>query len=157
MSAASMTMPFSEYQELLAARTRAEQEAAEVRAELAAAKLVDPTGVVTGLNAFARNCLTIAQYAVANLPPELNKGWPYEALLKICEHINILPDYDVNDRDMALDVINFARDCEAHELRRRAAPKPTKLTPEDVEEHKQRLTSDPVSSALIERMGAGHA
>jgi hypothetical protein len=152
MQSATLNMTLTDYQELLNARKRAEQEAADVRAELAAAKLVDPTGVVTGLNAFARDCLTIAQYAVANLPPELNKGWPYEALLRICENIDILPDYTVNDRDMALDVINFARDCEAHEIRRRSAPKPTRMTAEEIAEKRAQLEKDPVAKSLMDRM-----
>lgn len=157
MSTASLTLALAEYQDLLAARARAEQETAEVRAELAAAKLVDPTSTVAPLTAFARDCLTIARFAVANLPPEMIRSWPYEALIRLCENIHVLPDCSINDRDMALDLISFAHDCEAHEIRRRGEPKPTRFTTEEDEERRQRLAMDPIAEAAMARMAGGHA
>jgi hypothetical protein len=153
---ATLQMTLVDYNSLLDARKKAEQELAEVRAELVAAKLVDPTNRVTEVTAFARDCLTIARFAVANLPPEMIRGWPHETLTKICETIHVLPDHSINDRDMALDLLNFARDCKDHELRRRGEPKPTKLTAEDVEEYRKRLEADPTARALMERLQAGH-
>lgn len=152
MQSATLTMTLADYQELLNARKRAEQEVADVREELARAKLVDPTNTIAGLTKFARDCLTVAQYAVANLPPELNKGWPYEALIRVCENIDVLPDCSTNDRDMAIDVINFAKDCEDHEIRRRNAPRPTRMTAQDVEEQRARLAADPIGKMMIDKM-----
>lgn len=119
MSSATLTLSLADYQALLAARTKAEQDLAAVELDLAAAKLVDPTNTIAGLTAFARDCLTIARFGIANLPPEMIRSWPYETLLRITETVHVLPDCSANDRDMMLDIANFARDCEAHEIRRR--------------------------------------
>jgi len=152
---ATLQMTLVDYNSLLDARTKAEQELASVRNELAAAKLVDPTETIAKVTAFARDCLTIARFAVANLPPEMIRSWPYEALLRLCETIHVMPDYSINDRDMALDLVNFAHDCEAHEIRRRGEPKPTRFTDAELEERKQRLANDPVAVALMARMQDG--
>jgi hypothetical protein len=152
MSNATLQMSLDEYNAILGSRTQAEQERDQAFKELAAAKLVDPSGYVPKISEFARDCLTIARFAIANLPPEMIRGWPYQTLRKICETINVLPDYTADDRDMALDLLDFAQDCEDHDIRRRAEPKATKMTPADVEEHRKRLEADPIAMALMHHM-----
>lgn len=120
---AKVEMTLGELQELQGAKTRAEQETAELRKELEIAKSVDGDERVAKVTAFARHCLTIARFAVANLPPETIKRWPYDALRALCATIDVLPDYSINDRDMAIDLLAFARDCEALELQRRGIDK----------------------------------
>jgi hypothetical protein len=153
MQSATVQMTFADYQALLDARVKIEQELAKVQAELAAAKLADPTETVAKVTALARDCLTIARFAVANLPPEMIRRWPYQELRQIAENLHLLPDCSISDRDMAIDLLDFARSCEEHEIRRRAEPKPTKLTPEDVEEHRKRLEADPIAQMLFSKRG----
>lgn len=149
---ATLNISLADYQELLTARTRLEQENAAVRAELLVAKMEDSTGKLPSITVFARDCMMIARYAIANLPPELNCGWPYEELRRVANNMHVLPDCSVDDRDMALDMLNFADDCEQHETRRRNRPRPTKMTPEDIEEHRRRLEGDPMAQTAIKLM-----
>jgi hypothetical protein len=139
----------NDYTMLLNRVKGAEQEAADGRAALQAQRLEDPTGRVPALTSFARECLTIARFAVANLPPETIRGWPVEALRRMILGLKDLPDYDVNDRDMALDLLNFADDCAQHELRRRGAPPPTKLTQAEIDAERARLTNDPIGALVL--------
>lgn len=155
MSHATLSISLDDYNTLLAARAAAERALTEAHHDLAAAKLVDPSGRLPALVAFSRDCLTIARFAVANLPPEMIRSWPYEALRRIATELPALPDATHDDRDMALDLMNFAKDCEDHELRRRAEPKATKMSSADVAEHRARLESDPIAQALMARMQEG--
>lgn len=154
MSGATMTIPYSEYQSLLDAIKKNAEDITQVRIELTAAKMADPTGRVPTITAFARECLTIARYAVANLPPELNKGWPYRTLFRVANFMPELPDYSIDDRDLANDLVAFGKECEQHELRRAAEPKATKMTALDVEEQRRRLEGDPVATMAAQKMQA---
>jgi hypothetical protein len=148
----TLQLSLDDYNAMQSAKTKAEQETAEVCKELEAAKFVDGDERVAKVTAFAREALTVARFAVANLPPEMIRSWPYQALFKIAETINDLPDCSINDRDMAIDLAAFARDCEAHEIRRRAEPRPTRMTPADVEEQRARIENDPAGKALMQAM-----
>jgi hypothetical protein len=152
MSQAMLTISLDDYNAMLATRAVAEQELAIATNQLIEAKLVDPSGRLPALVAFSRDCLTIARFAVANLPPEMIRSWPYEALRRVAAGLPLLPDAREDDRDMALDMINFAKDCEDHDIRRRAEPKATKMTPADVAEHRARIENDPVAQMLMTRM-----
>lgn len=118
MQSASMTLSLADYTQLQASVAEARQEAVALRAELEEARKADPLDRVEKLTTFARDCLTIARFGVANLPPEMIKSWPYKTLRQVCENITALPDCSINDRDMAIDLLAFAKDCESHELRR---------------------------------------
>jgi hypothetical protein len=113
---AKIEMTLGELQELQGAKTRAEQETADVRKLLEIAKGIDGDERVAKVTAFARHCLTIARFAIANLPPETIKRWPYEALRSLCNTIDVLPDFSTQDRDMAIDLLGFASECEKLEL-----------------------------------------
>lgn len=145
---ATLTMTMVEYTTMQTNLAEAREDAARLRAELVTAKLVDPSDRVAALTAFARDCLLIARFGVANLPPEMIRRWPYEELRRVANSIGVLPDCSFADRDMAIDLIAFAKDCEEHEIRRRAEPAPTKLTAADVEEQRQRLAASPVAAIL---------
>ena len=148
----TLQLSLEDYNAMQAAKTKAEQETAEVRKELEAAKFVDGDERVAKVTAFAREALTVARFAVANLPPEMIRSWPYQALLRLAETIGDLPDCSINDRDMAIDLIAFARDCETHEIRRRAEPRATRMTPADVEAQRARIENDPTGKALMQAM-----
>jgi hypothetical protein len=155
MKSVTLTISMEEYQALIEGRNKAEREAAEANAQAIAARMSDPTATVEKVTAFARQCLTVVNYAVANLPPEVNKGWPYEALTRVCEMMNVLPDFGPNDRDMAIDMLNFANDAKTLELRRKGEAKPpTKFTPEELAQERARLEQSAVGATLLKNMGA---
>lgn len=155
MKSATLNISMDEYQALIEGRTKAQQEAAALAEQIATARMADPTGTVEKVTAFARDCMIVVNYAVANLPPEVNKNWPYEALTRICETISVLPDYSPNDRDMALDMLNFANDAKALELRRKGEAKPpTRFTPEELAAERARLSESPIAALLMDRMKA---
>ncbi len=142
----------NDYTMLLNRVKEAESAAADARLALTAQRLEDPSGRVPALTSFARECLTIARFAVANLPPEMIRGWPFEALRRVILGLKDLPDYTVNDRDMALDLLNFADECEQHEIRRRALPPPVKLTQAEIEDERARLAADPIGAMALRMM-----
>lgn len=139
----------TDYTMLLNRVKEAEQQAVDAKHALQAQRLEDPTGRVPALTSFARDCLTIARFAIANLPPEVIRGWPVDALRRMIHGLKDLPDYDVNDRDMAIDLLNFADECAEHEARRRALPPPVKLTQEEIDAERARLASDPVGAIAL--------
>jgi len=116
---ATVNISLDELNTTIAKIAVAEQEIAVLRQQLTDAKLRDPSERVAEVTRFARNCLTITRFAVANLPPEMIKGWPWEALRRVAEDITLLPDCSIDDRDMAIDLVAFSRECEEHERRRR--------------------------------------
>jgi len=115
----TLTLSLEDYNNLQQAKSAAEQETAAVRKELEIAKGVSGDERVAKVTAFARHCLTLARFAVANCPPTEIKGWPFEVLRKLADTIDVLPDYSLDDRDLAIDLRAFARDCEELELHRR--------------------------------------
>jgi hypothetical protein len=119
-----LTISLDEYNALVASKAQADQETAKVRKQLEIAKGVSSDERVARVTKFARHCLEVARFAVANCPPEMIKGWPYQALRGMCDTIESLPDFSTNDRDMAIDLRGFAADCEEHELRRRGVEHP---------------------------------
>ena len=121
---AQITLSMDDYQLLLDGKKKAEEETAEVRKQLEQARFVDGDARVALVTKFARDCLTITRFAVGNCPPETIKGWPYETLVRVAKQIENLPDYSIADRDMAIDLESFARDCEKYELSRKAGEPP---------------------------------
>jgi len=147
---ATLTISMLDYNKMQSDLAQARAEAAAAREEALKYRLGPPDGLIEKLTAFARDCLTIARFGVANLPPEMIPGWPHKELKRICETIDGLPDCSVNDRDMAIDLLGFVRDCEEHELRRRGAAKaPQKLTPEEIAAERARLESEPMGQLAL--------
>lgn len=116
---ATLNITLNDYNALVKARTDAEQEAARAREETRLARLEDPSTKMTRLLTFTRDILDVARFGIAHLAPEIVKNWPYETLRRAMRNIDALPDCSTSDRDMALDLIAFARECEVLELRRR--------------------------------------
>jgi hypothetical protein len=131
---AKVELTLGELQELQGAKALAEQETAEIKRQLETAKGVDGDERVAKVSKFARHCLEIARFAIANCPPEVIKGWPYEALRGLCDTIDALPDFSTSDRDMAIDLRSFAAYCEEHELRRRGVVAPKRIVVPPVDE-----------------------
>jgi hypothetical protein len=124
MASPTLTLSMDDYNALLAGKAKAEQETAEALKQLEQAKFVDGDARVARVTAFARDCLTLAQFAVANCPPEMIKGWPYDTLKRVADGLVELPDYAIHDRDMAIDLRSFARDCEKYEVSRKSGEPP---------------------------------
>lgn len=144
-----LTISMADFTKMQADIAEARQEAATAREEILKLRFSDPSGTVAKVTEFARECLTVVRFGVANLPPEMIRSWPYEALRRICETISVLPDYSVNDRDMALDMLGFVRDCEYHEIRRKGEPPPRRLTPEEIAAERARLEQDPIGRLAL--------
>jgi len=149
MQSATLTLSMHDYTKMQTDLAEARREAAAAREEVKRLAFADPTDRVTKVAAFARDCLTLARFAVANCPPEMIRGWPYQELRRICETIDVLPDYSINDRDMAIDLLAFAKDCEEHEIRRRAEPRPTKLTANEIAEKRRQLEESPIGQLAL--------
>lgn len=116
---ATLNITLNDYNALIAARTEAERDAAKAREEARIARLEDPSDKLARLLTFTRDILDVARFGIAHLPPETVRNWPYETLRRAMHNIDALPDCSTSDRDMALDLVNFARECEVLELRRR--------------------------------------
>lgn len=129
MSAPTVTLSLEDYQALQSAKAQAESLAADTRKQLEAAKFIDGDTRVVEMAAFARDCLTLARFAIANCPPEVIRGWPYETLRRIAQKMAVLPDCSYADEEMAIDMLAFAREVEQHEIRRRnnAAAAPERI------------------------------
>ena len=113
---ATVTMDLGEYQQLHEAKKATEIENAQLKQQNIDAKIAssDPH-----LVAFARAALDIIRYAVASLPPESNKGWPFESLRVIADEVVNLPDAGSTHDELSLTFTTFATECEDHERRRK--------------------------------------
>ncbi len=121
MAGPTVTLSLEDYQALQHAKTQADNLTADTRKQLEVAKFVDADERVAMVTAFARDCLTLARFAIANCPPEVVRGWPYETLRSIAQKMSVLPDCSYADEEMAIDMLAFAREVEQHEIRRRNA------------------------------------
>jgi hypothetical protein len=107
----TVTITVSEFMSLQERIKTAENEAADLRKQLGAASLVDPSGRVPVLVDTIRTIMTVAQFAVANLPPE-TKGWPVAEVKKLACGISALPDVTTAEAEMAIDLISFAAEID---------------------------------------------
>jgi hypothetical protein len=107
-----------EYDTLRNAKIHAENVAAELRNELVVARATDPSGRIMQLTTLARAMLDVAKFAVANLPPETTVGWPTARLLAVTQLLQHLPDFDVNDEELVVELQAFIREVQQHDRRR---------------------------------------
>jgi hypothetical protein len=118
---AQITISLDEYNAVIAGRQQAEADAQKLREQLVEAKLADPAGRVLSLTALARTCLEIVRFTVGNVPPDSGLRWPRAALLKVADLLPVLPDYTVDDRELATEFKVFAREVGDVERRRGVA------------------------------------
>ena len=109
--AGTITLSINDYLTDKTRMTAAENEIADLKKQIGAARLEDPSGKVPSLVATVRAVMAMAQFAVANLPPE-TKGWPIEAVRALAAGIDALPDVTQAEREMAIDLHAFARECD---------------------------------------------
>lgn len=122
---ATVSIPYSEFQEIQDKRKEAELEAAKLKEQITQAKIAasDPH-----LLALSRAALEVVRYAVASMPPESNPGWPYEALRVVAAEVVNMPDATPDHSDLATTFKIFATECEQHEERRRFKARPIPKT-----------------------------
>lgn len=115
MSTATVTMEYAEFQELQNKRKEAEEEISVLKKQITEAKISasDPH-----LLALSRAAIDVVRFAVASLPPESHKGWPFESLARVAEQIPHMPDATVDHTELAMTLTTFAKECEDHERRR---------------------------------------
>lgn len=117
----NVSMTIEEYEDMKLQRYTAENEAARLQKELVAARMLSSSGEsLEALTKLTRDSLAITRFAIANLPPETIRGWPYETLREIASKLPLLPDYTVDDRDLSGEMIAFAAECQRHEVRRKS-------------------------------------
>lgn len=119
---AKIEMPLEEYQALANARDAAQREVEHLRAALIDAKL---SAVVEGSDTNLRKIVTltralldVTRFAVGQLPPETNKGWPIKSLKTAGELLQVLPDHTTDDVSIASEFRAFAKEAERIELYR---------------------------------------
>lgn len=120
----TVNLTLEDYTALQQAKVNAENERAELQKKYDALRLANGTKQdITALNTAVRRCADVARFAVANLPPESTKGWPFAELRVLADSVDALPDAGPNDKTLAIELRAFAAECEKHEHRRAAMPK----------------------------------
>lgn len=114
---ANVTLTMEEYNELQSRMRAAEEDAAAARAALVNNKLADGERFI--LTTLIRDAMTVVRFAVANLPPEVTRGWPFLSLKRFSENLQHLADHKSDDVSLTAEWMGFVRDCEQHELRRK--------------------------------------
>ena len=113
---AEITMTLEEYKKLDSARDEALREVSTLRAQLVDAKLsavVDSNQTsIRRIVELTRALLEISRFAVGQLPPETNKGWPIESVKRASVLLVELPDSTVDDVSIASEFRAFAIECE---------------------------------------------
>lgn len=109
---ATVTISLSEWQAQIDALRSAEQEIVSLKKDLIEARCSDPSDrvprLIRGMRAAAR-LIPLAMQCGA-------RAWPYEALIDFATVLESMPDVDVNDVVMAIDMRKFADNQEAIRL-----------------------------------------
>lgn len=115
---APITISLAQLDEMRAELRASNERHSTLLKELAEARSADPTGRIDKLQELARNLLTIARYAFANLPPSENPKWPTVAVVGVINRLPHLPDFTLDDQVLISEMRLFVRDIEEHEIRR---------------------------------------
>lgn len=122
---ATITMTDIEYNQMLSAKADCEKQIADLKNRLIEAQSQDADGRITSLITAMGAARSVIGFAVAHLPPEAYKGWPYEQLRQFAQIMNTSPvPYDWTEN--AIDLIAFARETERYEIERANRPTQTR-------------------------------
>lgn len=113
-----VTIRLSQLDEMRAQVRAANERAADLEDELTRERVKDPTGRVEGLSVLARDLITIARFAIANLPPIEIRKWPWMVVETVANGLHHLPDYSDDDSVLKGELMAFAADIREHELDR---------------------------------------
>lgn len=130
---AKIEMPLEEFDAIRKARIEAETRCAELEALIQNKVYSDDASLaLRGTVRVARAALSVARFAVANLPPELHRKWPSTDLKEIAAFLPMMPDKTPDDGDLARELVAFAEECERHEQRRATKATINKATIDDI-------------------------
>jgi hypothetical protein len=113
-----VTLSLSQLDDMRAQIRQGHARVAELEAQLAGMKGVDPAGRVMALNGLARVMLTIVRFAIANLPPSEIPKWPRDAVAAMAVGLRYLPDFNVDDEVLLAELRLFMAEIEEHEIDR---------------------------------------
>ena len=116
MTTATVSIPYTEFQAIKEARSKAESEIVRLQKQITDEKVAASDH---GMLMVARAALDVARFAVANLPPESTLDWPFESLRLIAKCLPAMPDVSPDDAELAVTLDHFATECERFETRRR--------------------------------------
>ncbi len=119
---ASVTLPLEELDMMRKASEEKDVQITQLKQDLLEAKMSDQMGSIAPMAKLCRHTMEIVTFAVGNLSPEIIKRWPYQALREVATRLALLPDYSINDGDLAAELLKFAAECERWEARRKSEP-----------------------------------
>lgn len=114
----TVTRTLDQYHQELAQRQAVEKELADTKRALIEARSADPTGKLTQITKGFVDALEVVKFAVANLPAESFRGWPFKELRQVASAVRALPDAGDNERDLAIELEKFANEIVKNEVRR---------------------------------------
>lgn len=110
IGAATITLPYERFKEIESQYRAARADAETLRRELAAA--TRPEGMAE-VEPFVMAALEIVQYAVGNLNPESNRGWPVGALRRVADNLaELAPNYPGDIDSLVITLRAFAREVD---------------------------------------------
>lgn len=113
-----MTLSPEEYETMQQARRDALAENEKLRCELIVARGKSGNRTIAELTSEVRLAIVVVQFAVANLPPESIKGWPWPELQAFADGLKSLPDFAISDDELRGELDRFTSECASHERRR---------------------------------------
>lgn len=117
-SKATINLPLSEYMELQKQIGERDAKIAALEAAVRAEQVRDPEGRIVALVGAVSAVVPVVQFAVASLPPESVRGWPYQALEKFAACLASIPGGDQHLIELGRDLAIFAREIEPFEKAR---------------------------------------
>lgn len=107
----TISLKMSEYQAIVKGREDADRRLVELTLELAAAQRADPSGRIPPLLDMINHAKRLIQFAVANLPPETTRGWPYGDLASFARALAASAPKDGADAELAHSWLSWIRDA----------------------------------------------
>jgi hypothetical protein len=117
-SKATINLPLSEYMEFQKQIGEREKRITELEANIREEQVRDPEDRIKTLIAAITAVVPVVQFAVASLPPESVRGWPYLALEKFAQCLAHIPGGDQHLIELGRDLAAFAREIEPFEKAR---------------------------------------
>lgn len=155
---AMVSMPLTQFQEMVKAQANHEARVVDLTHKLRLAEVNGSSDAVPGLLAAIKYATEVIQFAVGNLPPESVRGWPTDALERFGIHLEKLPGGDEHVKALGHDLQLRAAEIEQFDRTRvptasllaRFANQPTSPAP-------ARHGPTPESEAAMDAALEGHA
>jgi hypothetical protein len=115
MSHAEIKMPLSEYDAMRRKVEKLESELRDAHSQYAEARLGDADSEVRRYRDAFEAAMRVARFGIGNLNPLTVRGWPYQALFTLAEHLDKLPGLSAFEREGAGEIRLFANECKRWE------------------------------------------